>query len=135
MRLLSAVFAALILASPAMAGPFVWRAPTTGTLKFVEPPPELEIPDPATPIDFGISYGPTRVRSGTSLFISPIFPAGGSPTGYTFTSPDLPASLLLDLSSGLIRGRISIAGRYDFSVTISDGQGHSQTMPVGIVVQ
>ncbi|MBY5484665.1 hypothetical protein HFO87_09290 [Rhizobium leguminosarum] len=135
MRLLPVAFAALIATSHAFAGEIIWRSPTSGTLKFVAPPPELEIPDTSTPIDFRISYDLTRVRSGTSLFISPVLPAGGSPTGYTFTSTDLPARLSLDPPSGLIRGRISIAGRYDFSVTISDGQGHSQTVPVGIVME
>lgn len=135
MRLLLVALAALVLSSSAHAGEIIWRSPTTGTLKFVSPPPELEIPDPATPVDFGISYGSTRVRAGTSLYTSPIWSSGGLKTGYSFSSADLPSTLSLDLSAGLIRGRISVTGTYDFSVTISDGAGRSQTVPVAIIVE
>ncbi|WP_412064672.1 putative Ig domain-containing protein [Rhizobium sp. SYY.PMSO] len=134
MRLLPVALAALVLSSSAHASEIIWRSPKTGILKFVEPPPELEIPDPV--IDFWVSDGATtKVRSGTSLAITPIWPAGSPRTGYTFSSPDLPSTLSLDLSNGLIKGRISIAGRYDFSVTISDRQGDSQTVPVGVLVE
>lgn len=64
MRTTSAVLlAALLLAFPVSAGQIVWRSPTTDTLTFVQPPPELEV-DPAPAADFGISYGAVRVRSG-----------------------------------------------------------------------
>lgn len=128
-----ALLAALLLAFPVSAGQIVWRSPTTGTLTF--PPPEFEV-DPAPVIDFGISYGSAvRVRSGTSLFVSPIWPSRGPKTGYFFSSPDLPQSLTLDLSSGSIRGRISAIGIYDFSVAISNDTGQSQTVPVVIIVE
>lgn len=135
MRLLPAAVAALIVTSPAFAGEIIWRSPTTGTLTFVQPPPELETPDPNEPIDFGVSYGVTKVRAGTGLDISPIWPSGGLKTGYSFSSLDLPSTLSLDLSAGLIAGRISLTGTYDFSVTISDGVGQSQTVPVAIIVE
>ncbi|WP_373427975.1 Ig domain-containing protein [Agrobacterium tumefaciens] len=52
-----------------------------------------------------------------------------------FSSPDLPAALSLDLSNGMIRGRIFDARRYEFSVTISNAAGQSQTVPVTILVE
>ncbi|CDZ73255.1 Hypothetical protein NGAL_HAMBI2610_48850 [Neorhizobium galegae bv. orientalis] len=130
----AALLAALLLPFPVSAGQIVWRAPTTGTLTFV-PPPELEVDPAPGVVDFGISYGSVRVRSGTGLFISPIWPSKGSKTGYSFSSPDLPQSLTLDLSSGSIRGRMSVAGTYDFSVTITDGTGQSQTVLITVVVE
>jgi hypothetical protein len=135
MRLLLVALAALVFSSSAHAGEIIWRSPTTGTLTFVQPPPELETPDPNEPFDFGVSYGVTKVRAGTSLYTSPIWSSGGLKTGYSFASPDLPSTLSLDLSAGLIRGRISVTGTYDFSVTISDGAGRSQTVPVAIIVE
>ncbi|WP_086082455.1 Ig domain-containing protein [Rhizobium etli] len=134
MRLFPVTLAVFVLSSSAYAAEYIWRSRTTGTLKFVAPPPELEV-HPAPVADFGISYGSTRVLSGTNLFISPLLLAGGLPTGYTFTSPDLPSMLSLDVSSGLIRGRISVAGRYEFSVVIADSTGRSQSVPIVIVVQ
>jgi hypothetical protein len=135
MRLLPAAVAALIVTSPAFAGEIIWRSLITGTLTFVQPPPELETPDPNEPFDLGVSYGVTKVRPGTSLFISPSWPSGHPKTGYTFASPDLPATLMLDLSTGMISGRIPAAGQYLFSVAISDSSGRSQTIPVTIIVQ
>ncbi|MBN9981863.1 MULTISPECIES: putative Ig domain-containing protein [Rhizobium] len=134
MRLLLVALAALVFSSSAHAGEIIWRSPRTGTLKFVAPPPELEIHDPATPIDFGISYGSSRVRVGTSLYISPTWQDGRPQAGLTFTSPNLPATLALDLSSGLVSGRIPVAGQYDLSMVIADSSGRSQTVPVVIIV-
>jgi hypothetical protein len=130
----AAILVAVVLASPLSAGQIVWRASTAGVLKISEPPPELEV-DPAPVVNFGISYGSTRVRSGTSLSISPICSTCGSKTGYLFSSPDLPSSLTLDVSSGLIRGRIFVARTYDFAITVSDGTGQSQTVPAVIIVE
>lgn len=125
---------ALACAAPVSAGQIVWRSATTGALTFVQPPPELEV-DPAPAADFGISYGSVRVRSGIAISASPVWPSSGSKTGYSFSIPDLPSSLTLDVSSGLIRGRISATGIYDFSVTILYGMGQSQTVPAAIIVE
>lgn len=125
---------AIASAAPVSAGQIVWRASTAGVLEITAPPPPLEV-DPAPVVDFGISYGSTRVRPGTNLFISPIWSEGRPQPSYTFTSRDLPAPLSLDLSSGLIRGRIVTVGTYDFSVTISPAAGQSQTLAVTVVVE
>jgi hypothetical protein len=136
MRLLPVVFAAIVLTSPALAGNIVWRSPASGTLVFAKSPPELAIPDPSEPEpDFGVVYGTVKVRAGTSLFIWPRGPSGFAPTGYLFSSQDLPATLTLDVSLGVIRGKISVAGRCDFSVLVADGSGRSQLVPVAVIVE
>lgn len=136
MRLLPVVLAAFVLSSSAYAGEIIWRSPTTGTLKFVAPPPELEVDPPPVAVDLGITYGSTvRVRFGTAISISPIWPSDGAKTGYLFSSPDLPDALSLDFFSGSIRGRISVVGTYDFSVTVSDDTGQLQAVPVAIIVE
>lgn len=135
MRLLSAaLLVALFFTAPASAEQFFFRSSTTGTISIVPPPPELDV-DPGSGIDFGISYGSVRIRSGTFVSISPILSSGRPKTGYSFSSPNLPDELVLDVSSGLIRGRLSMLGIHDFSVTISDGTGQSQTVPVTVVVE
>jgi len=137
MRLLPVVFASFVVMSPALAdaGEIVWRSPTSGTLTFVQPPPELES-DPTPSADFGITYGAAiKVRPGTPLSFNPLWPSGLPQTGYMFSSPDLPAALSLDLSNGIIRGRIFDAHRYEFSVTISNAAGQSQIVPVAILVE
>lgn len=135
MRLLPFALAALVFSSHGHAGEIVWRSPTSGTSQFVPPPPELAVDPAPVVVDFGISYGSARVRSGTAVSISPIWPSRGSKAGYLFSSADLPNELSLDLFSGVIRGRILAIGIYDFSVAISNDTGQSQTVPVVIIVE
>ncbi len=138
MRLLLVALAGLVFSSSAHAGEILWRSPTTGTLKFVSPPPELETPDPVEPQepDLGVSYGVTKVRAGTTLSISPVWSNGHPQSEVTFASLSaLPTGIALDMLSGVIRGKIYTPGTYDFSVRATDGTGRSHMIPVGIIVE
>ncbi|MBB3408522.1 hypothetical protein FHT87_002425 [Rhizobium sp. BK316] len=138
MRLLPTVLAAAMLTSPAFAGQIVFRPVTTGTLQFVAPPPELETPDPVEPQepDFGVSYGVTNLRAGTTLSISPVWSSGHPQSEVTFASLSaLPTGIVLDMLSGVIRGKIYVPGTYDFSVRVTDGTGAAQMVLVAIIVE
>lgn len=137
MRLLPVALAALVFSSPAHAGEIIWRSPTTGTLKFVSPPPELETPVvPQEPDNLGASYGVTKVRAGTTLSISPVWSNGHPQSDVTFASLSAPPTgVVLDMLSGVIRGKIFVSGSYDFSIRVTDGAGRAQMIPVRIIVE
>ncbi|MBZ5586435.1 MAG: putative Ig domain-containing protein, partial [Acidobacteriia bacterium] len=70
-----------------------------------------------------------------SVAITPVTmtATGGTGTGYTFSATGLPAGLTIS-SSGTISGTPTVSGIFNYTVTVTDGGGHTGTVNCSVTV-
>src|SRR5205807_3750327 len=59
--------------------------------------------------------------------------SGGSGTGYTFAATGLPAGLSM-ASDGTVSGTPTVSGTFNYSVTVTDSNGHTGTFNCSVAV-
>jgi len=59
--------------------------------------------------------------------------SGGTGTGYTFSSTDLPAGLMIS-SGGTISGTPTVSGTFTYHVTITDSAGNTGTLSCSVTI-
>ena len=75
----------------------------------------------------------TGLTQGSPFSTGPMTGSGGSGSGYTFASSDLPAGLSM-ASNGSISGTPSVSGNFTYHVTITDGAGHTGTIACSLTI-
>ena len=75
----------------------------------------------------------TGLTQGSPFSSGPMTGSGGSGSGYTFASSDLPAGLSM-ASNGSITGTPSVSGNFTYHVTITDGEGHTGTIACSLTI-
>ena len=75
----------------------------------------------------------TGLIQGAPFSSGPMTGSGGSGSGYTFASSDLPAGLTM-ASNGSISGTPNASGTFTYHVTVTDGGGHTGTIECSLTI-
>jgi hypothetical protein len=75
----------------------------------------------------------TGLTQGSPFSSGPMTGSGGSGSGYTFASSDLPAGLSM-ASNGSISGTPSVSGNFTYHVTVTDSAGHTGTIACSLTI-
>ena len=128
---------AVLSTSTAIAGDIVWRSPTAGVLSVSAAPPTTPDDHPVVPSNppgnFGIFYGATKIRTGTSLSVQPLTFDGFPGAGYTYAVTDAPIGINVNATTGIIAGKLTAAGTYTVTINITKNGATQKTSAIIVV--
>lgn len=130
----------VISGTPTVAGPYSFRVTATNTNNSTSPATVT-----TSSVDYNLTIGNTAasslsplnatryVRSGYS-FTEQFSLLNSAANPITYSSPNLPAGVTLNPTSGLMSGRVAIAGTYLITVIATDADGNTTTTLFTLIV-